>query len=395
MRRYDWSSFSFEEHPSDDVPTVGSGPVQPCERERRKPVDPRPTVRAVPGGGEGCDDPGSGPRWRERPVQDEVQDVAATAACPPATVVARNLEEWRGVVLAHHLPVVVDVPGGGPFSGTLTARTFDALVVREFEARPHVVAQTSPMLADDGYYKFGVQLDGYSLFCQDGREAALTPGDLAFCDATRPYELVFRESFRMLTVMFPQAWFSFGPDTMSHFTATRFSGRGGAGPLIAQTLRDVVRRVAEPTGPQAQREIARTVVGLLSGYVGARCAEEITALAAPETLFSRATEFIAAHLADPQLTPAAAARSQHVSLRLLQREFAAHSTSVAGWIREQRLERCRRDLERSDGRIPVGEVGARWGLIDAGTFSKAFKAAYGASPREYRIVHRATMQQPG
>lgn len=327
-------------------------------------------------------------------MQDEVRDRTPTAPCPPATVVAGNLEEWRGAVLAHHLPVVVDVPGGGPFSGTLTAHTFDALVVREFEARPHVVAQTSTIPADDGSYKFGVQLDGYSLFCQDGREAALTPGDLAFCDATRPYELVFRETFRMLTVMFPQSWFSFGPDTMSHFTATRFSGRQGAGPLIAQTLRDVVHRVAGPTGPQAQREIARTVVGLLSGYVGARCAEEISTLAAPATLFSRATEFIAAHLADPQLTPAAVARSQHVSLRLLQREFAAHSTSVAGWIREQRLERCRRDLERSDARVPVGEVGARWGLIDTGTFSKAFKAAYGASPREYRLVHRTTAQHP-
>lgn len=332
----------------------------------------------------------SDPR-KEWTVQDDVRELRTNGAAAPATVAAGNLEEWRGAVHADHLPVVVDVPGGGAFSGTLTARRFDELVVREFEASPHVVAQTAQVIADDGCYKFGVQLDGYSLFCQDGREAALTPGDLAFCDATRPYELVFRESFRMLTVMFPKSWFSFGPDTMAHFTATRFSGRQGAGPLIAKTLWDVVHHMAQPRGREAQREVARTVVGLLSGYVGARCADDIATLAEPETLFSRATEFIAAHLADPQLNPAAVARSQHVSLRLLQREFAAHSTSVAGWIREQRLERCRRDLERSDARTPVGEVGARWGLIDAGTFSKAFKAAYGASPREYRIVHRTTM----
>ena len=327
-------------------------------------------------------------------MRDDVEALQNTGAPAPSTVVAGNLEEWRGAVHAGHLPVVVDVPGGGAFSGTLTARRFDELVVREFEARPHVVAQTSHVFADDGCYKFGIQLDGYSLFCQDGREAALTPGDLAFCDATQSYELVFRESFRMLTVMFPKSWFSFSPDTMAHFTATRFSGRQGAGPLIAKTLSDSVHHAVQPSGWQAPREVARTVVGMLSGYVGARCAEEIAALAAPETLFSRATEFIATHLADPQLTPAVVARSQHVSLRLLQREFAAHSTSVAGWIRERRLERCRSDLERSDARVPVGEVGARWGLIDAGTFSKAFKAAYGASPREYRLVHRAAAQSP-
>src|SRR5690606_150591 len=320
---------------------------------------------------------------------DVPEDGQVLRAGGAATVVAGNLDGWRDAVHADHLPVVVDVPGGRPFSGSFTAHRFDALVVREFHARPHVVAQTSEVASEEACYKFGVQLDGYSLFCQDGREAALTPGDLAFCDATRPYELVFRESFRMLTEMFPKSWFSLGPDAMAHFTATRFSGRQGAGPLVAKTLWDLVHRVGQPRDRQAQREVARTVVGLLSGYVGARCEDEIAALAEPETLFSRATEFIATHLADPQLTPAAVARSQHVSLRRLQRGLAAHSTSVAGWIRGQRLERCRRDLERCDARVPVGEVGARWGLLDAGTFSKAFKAAYGTSPREYRLVHRA------
>jgi hypothetical protein len=49
------------------------------------------------------------------------------------------------------------------------------------------------------------------------------------------------------------------------------------------------------------------------------------------------------------------------------------------------LERCRRDLlDPSLGDVPVSAIAARWGLTNAAHFSRAFRAAYGASPVEYR-----------
>lgn len=58
---------------------------------------------------------------------------------------------------------------------------------------------------------------------------------------------------------------------------------------------------------------------------------------------------------------------------------------MAAWIRQRRLERCRRDLlDPALADLPVSAVAARWGLMNAAHFSRAFRAAYGLPPTEYR-----------
>jgi AraC-like DNA-binding protein len=74
-----------------------------------------------------------------------------------------------------------------------------------------------------------------------------------------------------------------------------------------------------------------------------------------------------------------------VSLRSLYKLFEGERTSVAGLIRERRLERCRRDLlDPWLAARPVSAIAARWGLPNAAHFSRAFRAAYGVPPVEYR-----------
>ncbi|GAA2788117.1 hypothetical protein GCM10010470_23340 [Saccharopolyspora taberi] len=55
------------------------------------------------------------------------------------------------------------------------------------------------------------------------------------------------------------------------------------------------------------------------------------------------------------------------------------------WIRQRRLERCRRDLTNPHLRQrPVHAIAARWGFTDPAHFSRIFRAAYGLSPSDYR-----------
>ncbi|MFI0484918.1 helix-turn-helix domain-containing protein [Actinomadura sp. 9N215] len=56
-----------------------------------------------------------------------------------------------------------------------------------------------------------------------------------------------------------------------------------------------------------------------------------------------------------------------------------------GWIRTQRLECARRDLaDLAQRATPVQALAARWGFAHASDFSRAFRRAYGMSPRDYR-----------
>ncbi|MEU1572607.1 helix-turn-helix domain-containing protein [Streptomyces collinus] len=100
----------------------------------------------------------------------------------------------------------------------------------------------------------------------------------------------------------------------------------------------------------------------------------------------RVKDHILRHLADPGLAPPAIAAAHFVSVRYLHKLFQSEGVTVGEWIRTQRLERCRRDLLRSpapgDG---VAAVARRWGFTSPSHFSRAFRAAYGVAPREWRI----------
>ncbi|WP_368856961.1 helix-turn-helix domain-containing protein [Microbispora triticiradicis] len=54
-------------------------------------------------------------------------------------------------------------------------------------------------------------------------------------------------------------------------------------------------------------------------------------------------------------------------------------------IRRRRLEQCHRDLADPRQRSRrIQAIATRWGFTDAATFSRAFRAAYGMSPRDHR-----------
>jgi AraC-like DNA-binding protein len=95
--------------------------------------------------------------------------------------------------------------------------------------------------------------------------------------------------------------------------------------------------------------------------------------------------FIEQRLADPGLSPEMIAAAHHVSVRYLYKLFEGRHSGVAGWIRERRLERSRRDLlDPALAGRPVSAIAAHWGLTEPATFSRMFRAAYGLPPAEYR-----------
>jgi AraC-like DNA-binding protein len=112
---------------------------------------------------------------------------------------------------------------------------------------------------------------------------------------------------------------------------------------------------------------------------------------AHRALMLQITSFIEEHLGEADLAPAQIAAAHHISLRQLHKLFHASGTTVAGWIRQRRLERCGHDLRdpRWSGR-PVAAIGARWGYPDPAHFSRLFKAAYGVGPRDYRAQRAVT-----
>ncbi|MFJ4923763.1 helix-turn-helix domain-containing protein [Streptomyces sp. NPDC088725] len=102
-------------------------------------------------------------------------------------------------------------------------------------------------------------------------------------------------------------------------------------------------------------------------------------------LLLRVRAFVQRHLHDPGLSPAIIAAAHNISVSYLHRLFRGHDSTVAAWIRGQRLEHARRDLaDRTLRTVPVHRIAARWGFPGHATFTRAFRATYGLPPRDYR-----------
>ncbi|TDC12514.1 AraC family transcriptional regulator [Streptomyces sp. 8K308] len=105
------------------------------------------------------------------------------------------------------------------------------------------------------------------------------------------------------------------------------------------------------------------------------------------TLALRIQSFVRQRLQDSDLTPPMIAAAHHISLGHLHRVFQTlgHGSTLAAWIRDQRLAGARADLaDPAQRTTPIHQVAARWGIPDPALFSRAFRTAYGTSPRDYR-----------
>jgi AraC-like DNA-binding protein len=170
----------------------------------------------------------------------------------------------------------------------------------------------------------------------------------------------------------------------------RFPADAGLGDLTSQFLLQLARNVDHYSAAEAARLSAAALEVLAT-----RLAHELdvrdwgTPEARRHALLTTVQAFIQQHLGDPGLSPAMIAAAHHVSLRSLHQLFHDEGLTVAGWVRQRRLEYCRQDLANPAlADRPVAAIGARWGFSSAGDFSRVFRAVHGLPPAEYRMSAR-------
>ncbi|QWF85358.1 helix-turn-helix domain-containing protein [Amycolatopsis sp. CA-230715] len=310
-----------------------------------------------------------------------------TAAVHPATtVVAKDFTDFRTAVSQSFVPLQVTTEHDEHFRGRIRSCAADDVAVTEVTASAHVVERTPELIAraDRRYFKLSLILAGTGLLVQDGRQALLRPGDVALYDTHRPYSLVFEEDFRTLVVMFPQRLIDLPADLIGQLTAIRMSGKEGVGNVVVPFLAQLGSNLDQLAGPAGVR-LAHSAVDLLATMFATELDLAHTTADPHHELMRRIRAHIDANLSSPDLGPAQIAAEHYISTRHLHGLFQEQGTTVSGWIRERRLEHCRRDLldPVHTGR-PVAAVAARWGFVDAAHFSRVFKAAFGRSPSEVR-----------
>ncbi|MBP3977766.1 helix-turn-helix domain-containing protein [Microbacterium sp. BLY] len=313
---------------------------------------------------------------------------------PPApadavsTLVARDISEFRAAVSASFVPLQVST-GADRFRGVIRGAAVDEVHVTDVRATSHVVERTTGLIArgDRSYFKVSLMLSGTGLLIQDDREAVLQPGDLAVYDTSRPYSLVFDRDFRTMVVMFPKHLLTLPADLMGQLTAVRISGREGLGGMVVPYLTQLAGHLDELAGTTGAR-LAHSALDLVTTVFTRELGLDRASADPHRALLQRIRAHIDRNLGATDLGPASIAAAHFISTRHLHGLFQEQGVTVSTWIRTRRLEQCRRDLlDPMLADRPVAAIAARWGFVDAAHFSRAFKNAFGVSPRTYRATH--------
>ena len=102
------------------------------------------------------------------------------------------------------------------------------------------------------------------------------------------------------------------------------------------------------------------------------------------------------HYRDPTLNPRAVAALTGVSERYLHRLFESSSLTFRQSLVRRRLTEARRCLnDCQDARRSVADIAFACGFADLSGFNRAFKTAFGMTPRDMRIRMLLSVDQAG
>ncbi|OKJ27838.1 helix-turn-helix domain-containing protein [Streptomyces sp. CB01580] len=320
-----------------------------------------------------------------------------------------------------------DIPAQGRFdrSRELTTKTFTPTDTTSnctdgFEATLHALELGAPHLAvmtfrslqvlrtpqlirrsDPDLYQLALPLRGSYRLIHAGRDTTLGAGELVLYDSSRPFSAVVtppQGCAQLIQVQFPKALLPLAAESVGRLIGRPLSHREGIGALLAGFLARLVRDV-DHYHPADTARLGSIFLDLLTALLAHELKDQasIPSESQRHSLMLRIQSFIERHLGDARLSSQTVADAHQISTRYLYKLFQEEGLTVAAWIRERRLESCRRDLaDPALAGRPVHAIAARWGFADSAHFSRVFRAAYGMPPKEYRHLTRldADVREP-
>lgn len=297
----------------------------------------------------------------------------------------RRLDYWNELTGNAFTPLVSDPLDRQAFSGRLTRTQVGDIRLAEARSEPAVVHHSRQHVARarEALYLLCLQLDGVSVTRHQGRDSALRYGDFHLLDSSRPYELAFQQSNRMLVLAIPQrdlARRMANPETV---IGLPMSGRMGLPGLLSSLLSGFwdQRCREEPLSPRFSEALLDLVASAYASVTGAGTDESSVAVARREQVRS----YIESHLHDPALTPARLAAAMHLSTRRLHQLFEADGETVGAYILRRRLEECARAIaDPSQRGRTVTEIAFLHGFNNASHFGRVFRERFATTPSEFR-----------
>lgn len=300
-----------------------------------------------------------------------------------------RIEIIREAIWAGVLPVEIDYDRPGPQIEVL-CRVAEAGPVNFSSARstPSMLTRTPGLARQDHEPTvfLAVQVSGTTMVAQGEHQAVLRAGEMVVYDSTRPYTVLNADRTALHYFQVPRSALALSQESIDAVAGLRIGPDNNALAAVVAPFFDRLGSTDVLDHPDAATLVAGPSIDLLRALISLHVADDDGArqpLAG--SLVLRVQEYVRTHLADPELSAATIAAAHHVSVRHLYASLARAGVALQATIREQRLEQCRRELrDPAYAHLTTGAVGARWGFTEASHFGRAFRDAYGTTPRGWR-----------
>ncbi|MFI0739435.1 helix-turn-helix domain-containing protein [Streptomyces sp. NPDC021100] len=253
-----------------------------------------------------------------------------------------------------------------------------------YRRTPKLIRQSDPE-----HYHIGIPLNGTNRVAWADRKTAYGPYEIQVFDTSRAVEVNSTNGpdlFTGIGIEIPKGQLHLPRNKVDQLLSHTMSGRKGMGALFIQFLTQLMADT-DPYQPSDGPRLGMVVVDLVSAlFAHALDADRVLPLETrSRTLVLRIRSYVQGNLHDPGLTPRTIAAAHHISISYLHRLFEAEHETIAAWIRRQRLEHARRALaDPAMCFVTIQAIAARSGFTRATDFSRAFRSAYGITPRDFR-----------
>jgi AraC-like DNA-binding protein len=283
--------------------------------------------------------------------------------------------------------VAFDVSEPDPgFHAYIYTWLLDRMVLHDSDVGAQLFDRSASRMRQDHleHYAMQLSLEGDITGDFDGRSVRVRPGEILFCDLSRPMRKR-TSAVRVVTVGVARELIDAAatPSDDLHGLVLD-AGRAG---LLADHLAALPRRLPQ-LAPDALADVTRATTSLvavalkpsLSTFEQARGEIEVLTL-------ERAKRFVETQLASRTLTPEAICMALKVSRSALYRLFEPLG-GVSQYIWGRRLARARAILSDPADGSRVSDIAFGLGFTSEAHFSRAFRKAYGVTPSELQAERR-------
>lgn len=275
------------------------------------------------------------------------------------------------------------------FQGEFSLRKIGTASLIELRASPYRVERSAADIADAPGASLCIyqQLGGGGWFGVNGSDDfTLRQGNFATSHTDLPYRTMplADDGFHLRILKVPKAYLSAPHADLHNLFPKPFCSQPSLTPLLESCFSDLTEADDDGGDPAMSAPLVEALAQLALIERGLVRPASRTAMGAIRIgRLSLARRMIARHLSNAALSPAFVAGLLGISVRHLYALFEASDMSFAQTVTWHRIAESRRLLKEAPGRS-ISQIAFASGFESLATFYRAFQAAHGAPPGDFR-----------